>query len=395
MPNDDRTHWAAVLALWLAGLGAAAQYGKVAVVYDMLPAYYPGAGATLGWAVSLVGVVGLVLGVVAGVVVARVGLKRAMAVGLLGGAVLSALQAFMPPLWLLLPLRVVEGAFHLALVVAAPTLISQLSAQRHRGFTLTLWGTFFGVAFALVAAFGVPLAQAQGIGALFFAHGIWLALCALLLAPLLPGDNRSDGALPSLGEVTRQAARLYRSPWIGAAAWGWLFYTFSFVSLLTLIPPYIPGALRTATLAAMPLVSIASSMVIGVALLRVMPAVRVVELGFVAAVLGVLALLALPGNPVVCLLTAAALGLVQGASFAAVPELNDAPTDRALANGGMAQMGNLGNTIGVPILAAGIAVAGYPGLLVPLAVALCLGGLTHFALGLLRRPRAGASGPAA
>ncbi|MEM9249266.1 MAG: MFS transporter [Pseudomonadota bacterium] len=380
-----QTRFGLILLLWLAGLGAAAQYGKVAVVFDMLPAAYPGAGAVLGWAVSLVGVVGIGLGVVAGVVVARVGLKRAMVWGLLGGAILSGIQGIVPPLWIFLPLRIVEGLFHLALVVAAPTLISQVAAPQHRGFALTLWGTFFGVAFALIAALGIPLAQAHGIGALFWAHSLWMLVFALLLAWRLPSDEPTDPAPVSLAALWSSSVRLYVSPRIGAAAWGWLFYTFSFVSLLTLIPPFIPETARTATLTAMPLVSIAASMVLGVALLRVMSAVQVVLIGFVAAALCVAGLLLWPGHPAVCLITAAALGLVQGASFAAVPELNVAPADRALANGGMAQMGNLGNTLGVPVLAAGIALAGLPGLVLPLVLALALGTATHLWLAARRR----------
>ncbi len=46
----------------------------------------------------------------------------------------------------------------------------------------------------------------------------------------------------------------------------------------------------------------------------------------------------------------ACLGLVQAASFAAVPELLDQAEDQARANGAMAQMGNLGNSIGTPLL---------------------------------------------
>ena len=48
----------------------------------------------------------------------------------------------------------------------------------------------------------------------------------------------------------------------------------------------------------------------------------------------------------------AVLGLVQGASFAAVPELNNSVKTQALSYGVMAQLGNLGNLIGTPILLA-------------------------------------------
>lgn len=149
-----RTPFGVILALWGAGLGSAAQYGKVSVVFDVLPGIYPQAGAAVGWIVSLVGMVGILFGVVAGLLVARIRYRRALIWALWLGAAVSAVQALLPPLPVMLLTRVVEGLSHLAIVVAAPTLIAQLSAPRHRGFTLTLWGTFFGVAFALLAFAG-------------------------------------------------------------------------------------------------------------------------------------------------------------------------------------------------------------------------------------------------
>ncbi len=63
--------WPLILALWGAGLGAAMQYAKVSVIYDLLGALYPEGGVMLGWLVSMVGGVGIVLGVVAAMLVAR------------------------------------------------------------------------------------------------------------------------------------------------------------------------------------------------------------------------------------------------------------------------------------------------------------------------------------
>jgi nitrate/nitrite transporter NarK len=64
---------------------------------------------------------------------------------------------------------------------------------------------------------------------------------------------------------------------------------------------------------------------------------------------------------------AAALGIVQGASFAAIPVLNPRPADRAAAAGAIAQLGNLGTTTGTPLLAAMLAGMG------PVGVALFAG----------------------
>ncbi|NQZ71835.1 MAG: MFS transporter, partial [Dinoroseobacter sp.] len=107
--TEPRHNLALVFLLWLAGLGAAAQYGKVSVIFDKLPQIYPEAGPVLGWAVSLVGFVGILLGVTAGVLAARIGFRRALlwALVLVGGR--SLFQSSFPPLPVFLGLRLIEG----------------------------------------------------------------------------------------------------------------------------------------------------------------------------------------------------------------------------------------------------------------------------------------------
>ena len=63
-----------------------------------------------------------------------------------------------------------------------------------------------------------------------------------------------------------------------------------------------------------------------------------------------------------------ALGLVQGASFAAIPALNPEPGARAQAAGAIAQLGNVGTTLGTPLL--GALIAGHGAMAVPVFVSL-------------------------
>ena len=164
-------------------------------------------------------------------------------------------------------------------MVAAPTFIAQLSAPRHRGFTLSLWSTFFGVSYTVLVMLGLPLVARFGVPALFVAHAVWMAVLAVILSRALPRLGAQGDAPPlSVAGVLRDHAAIYRSPFIAAPALGWLFYTFCFLALLTLLPPFIPPEIRAATLAAMPLVSIVVSMTLGVALLRRVTAVAVVVL---------------------------------------------------------------------------------------------------------------------
>lgn len=385
MVQPAKTDWRLVWLLWAAGLGAAAQYGKISVVFDQLPQIYPDAGASLGFAVSLVGALGIALGIVAGVLVAQIGYRRALLGALCTGAAMSLMQAAFPPLPLFLASRIVEGGAHLAIVVAAPTLIAQLATRKDRGVALTLWGTFFGVAFAILAWVGLPLVAAYELGSLLLAHAAYLVLMALVLGRLLPPG--ADTAAPRIGltELLQAHARLYRSAYIGAPALGWLFYTLCFVSVLTVFPPFLAPDIRALVIGAMPLMSILSSLTLGVLMLRYIAPVSVIVIGFFTCAVCAALLWLLPGQPLVALALGAGLGLVQGASFAAVPDLNEAPAEQALANGGLAQMGNIGNTSGTPIMVAVIAGFGYGGLMATLGALFLGGAAMHLILRARRR----------
>ena len=278
------------------------------------------------------------------------------------GAGVSLFQALLPSLPLMLVSRVVEGVSHLAIVVAAPTLIAQLSEDRHQGLTLTLWSTFFGVAFTLLVALGLPLVEARGVPALFIAHSVWMVVFAVVLTLFLrPLETSTKGQL-SLSGILTDHLTIYRSARIAAPGAGWLFYTFCFLAILTVLPPYIALEWRAWVMGAIPLVSIAVSMTLGVFALRFISAVALVQIGFAGSVVSLVWLLAAPGLPAACLALAAALGLVQGATFAAIPQLNDTAATQSQAYGALAQTGNLGNTIGTPILLIVLSMAGYAGL---------------------------------
>jgi len=388
MEQQGRVNWVMVLLIWAAGLGAAAQYGKISVIFDRLPDLYPGVGAAMGWTVSLVGVLGIVFGVVAGLFVSAFGYRRTLVWCLWLGAAMSALQVLHLPFGLFLLTRVVEGISHLGVVVAGPTLMALLATGPARGLALTIWSTFFGVAFALLSWVGLPLVAAQGVLALFAAHAGIMALLAVILQVALrdlPVPART--AYPQLSDLPALHLNIYRSPFKLAPAAGWLFYTCCFVAVLTVLPPFIPADVRTFVMGAMPLVSIAVSMTLGVALLRHMPAITLVQLGFLLCAAAMLWLWVLPGHWIACLALAAAFGLVQGASFAAVPQLNHNSSEQSESNGAMSQAGNMGNVIGTPLMVAVISLGGYGALVLTVGMLFLAGALVHQLLA-ARRARA-------
>ena len=341
-----------VLTLWAAGLCAAAQFAKVGVPLAEMSALYPQAGSSIGLLVTLISAVGVVAGLFAGMLGSRFGLRRLLLGALWLGAILSLVQALLPPFPIMLGLRLAEGLSHLGVVVAAPTLIGTIAPARWRPAAMTLWGTFFGVAFALTAWAGLPLVERFGPAALFLAHatvtGVVAGALTFMLREPASGEGTNDPL--TLPLILSRHRTTYASPFVAAPALGWLFYTFTFVALTTVLPQLVPAEQRTLTATLMPLASIAVSLTFGIALLRVMSAIGVVLLGFVLSAL-IAALMIANGITAWGSITLlGTLGLVQGASFAAIPALNPAPEDQALANGGMAQMGNLGNLAGTPVL---------------------------------------------
>ncbi|MEX0319658.1 MAG: MFS transporter [Ruegeria sp.] len=343
-----------VLLLWFAGLGAATQFAKIAVPFAEVGRLYPGNADALGWLLSIISLTGAILGTLSGAIASRVGPMRLLLTGLVLGGGISLWQATIPGFPMMLVSRVIEGLSHLAIVVAAPTLMSQITRGRGRNMAMVLWSTFFGVAFALNAWFGLPLIRVLGLPAYFTLHGVLMLLIAGALAACRLNIHFETPAARVFGldvfiDVHRQT---YRSPFIATPPIGWLFYTLTFVSLLAILPDRLPEDIRGLIAGIMPLAGIIVSWLAVPLLLSVTAGITVVSLGFGLSIVTIgLLLLGMP-LPFVCVALFSALGLVQGGSFAAVPELNLTPEAQALSYGAMAQMGNTGNLLGTPILLA-------------------------------------------
>ena len=340
-----------VLVLWIAGLCAAMQFAKIAVPFSDVRLLYPDVGNGAGWLLSIISLVGAVLGGFAGALVGRLGAVRILLGGLLIGSMISFWHASIPSFPIMLVSRTFEGVSHLAIVVAAPTLIAQISSDRFRGAAMTLWSTFFGVSFGLFVWLGMPFVQTWGLSNIFVVHGTAMIAVAGLSAFLLRHHNSHDYPADKLQfcSIAEKLLQAYRSSSISTPGIGWLFYTLTFVALLAIIPERLPDESRSWASGIMPLTGIAVSIIAVPLLLRVMKATSIVMLGFGCALI----VIVFPSGASLTYISIAlfsVLGLVQGASFAAVPELNQSSETQALSYGIMAQMGNLGNLLGTPIL---------------------------------------------
>lgn len=365
-----QTHWAMVLLLWTTGLLVAAQFAKLTLTLDALQAVYP--AAPVAMAVSGVAVVGVLGGAMAGFVVAHFGVRRSVLWACALSAGLSILQAVPMPFAVFMALRIAEGVGHLLFVVALPTMMAALARPHDKSVVMGLWGTFFGVGYAVLAVIVPPVLAWGGVAAVYAGHGLLLATVFPVLWAALPRVMAARSDIPDPVAIHRA---IYANPRLAAAGVGHGIYTSLFIALVAFLPAALGAAWLTLLL---PVANLVGTFAAGF-LARRLAAPRLVVAGF--ALSGVLFVaVAVTGLASIALLAFFATGVTAGGNFAAVPALNAAPKDQALANGAMAQLGNIGTFIGTPLFAV---VAGSLWGITGLSVAICVFGV--FAAGFVYR----------
>ncbi|MEM9343157.1 MAG: MFS transporter [Pseudomonadota bacterium] len=354
-----RTNWLLIGLLYGVGLLAAAQFAKIALTLESLEVVFP--NAPVPFMVSALSVMGIIFGVTAGIVVARLGPRRVILVGLVAAALASALQASLPPFPVFLGLRLAEGATHLALVIAAPTLMASVTAPKDTPLAMGLWGTFFGVGFAL-SALAVRLLDTPP--ALYLAHAACLLILAIALWPLTPrSTTQAEGGE---GFIARHLA-IYRRLTLVAPGAIFFWHTAMFLGILTFLPRYLGE--WTAPL--LPLAALVGTMGAGI-LARHQSPILIAAVGYALSAVGMAAIALSPdgARALLAFPVLAVAGIAAGASFATVPQLNPDTADRARANGALAQLGNVGTATSTPLFAATLpfGIAGPLGLAIAISV---------------------------
>ncbi|ETI59888.1 MFS transporter [Marinomonas profundimaris] len=377
---EPKTQWLEVILLWVAGVSAAMQFAKFSISFDTLLNHYQTSATLTGASLSAVGLVGLVFGVSAGMIASRVGYLKVLVGALLLGGVLSFIQSFLPPFNLLFITRMLEGLSQLGVVVAAPTLIAKLSAPQHRSLTMGIWGTFFGVAFAVCGWLGKRILDQQGLSTLFLSHGMLITTIGVVLFFILRKNPVLDlvPVAENQGGFFAQMIRIYRNPRALLPGFVFLFYTFTLVSVLT----YVPGLTGDASqnkwmFVLLPLISTSGTFLAGAIAQYWMRPQRVALMAYVGLAISALVLSMLNDVPVlfglvVCIMVLF-LGMIPGSSLAMIPALARNPSEQAQGYGLLAQFGNLGATLGPPTFATALAAFGLSGLVVLVLCVCCFG----------------------
>ena len=346
---------AAIILLLCAGILAGAQLGKIAPLVGW---YRSDAGFSLvvvGWVAALIAVFVAIAALPAGVAIQRFGTRRAtilsFAVLALGGLAL----AFASSPWAVLAARLVEGVGYLALVIAVPALLSDMSPPGWRAPVLAIWGGFVPIGFAManfLAAGVIPIAGHQMfLLAAVLLFILFAAPAGLLLGQVKHADEVSGQRIDGWASL---AHSLPLEIWLLALAFG--AYVISSIGFFTFMPTFVEETegriLFTAGVIA--LLVPAGNILAGI-LLRG-------AAGRYSALLGMFGFLAtiafaIPAfsstGPVVATISAAVIavagGLVASALFAAIPSYVPRGGSVSIAIGLVAQAGGIGTLVGPPL----------------------------------------------
>jgi len=308
--------------------------------------------------VTTFNVLGMLVGVLAGMLSDRFGRKRLALTGLVlmavGGAVGAMVQGFMP----LLVSRFVEGVGFILFAVPAPALMSTMSADaRDRAKALGLWSAYMptGGTIALLAA---PLfIAAWSWRALWLALAITAALAAVIFARAVPATEKAQ--VSSMRLVVESLAQ----PGNIAMALLFAFYVSQWTSIMVWLPTFLSehgvstasAALATAL---MVLVNAPGNLAGGWLLSRYVPRGTLVIGASVIAALCEIGMLssAVPGGARYALVLVFSLcsGVIPASIFAGLPVHARSPQHIATGNGMVLQFSNLGQFFG-PLAIAWIA----------------------------------------
>jgi predicted MFS family arabinose efflux permease len=238
MPGTRRaeTAWPAVLIATLCGVAVSMNIGKMSIALPQLRDEFGLSLVAAGWLVSTFNTIAMLCGVFIGMIADRTGAMRFCLAGL-GASVLGALIALCCNAEsALLISRVVEGLGFIAVAASAPALVSTASAPAQRRMTLSIWSCYMpaGASLCVMVA---PLATSHGGW-----RGLWVLVLVITIgATIALVVKRADYSEASLGRKAglgdvKQALH-QPAAWFMALALA--CYALQFFSLVTWLPTFL------------------------------------------------------------------------------------------------------------------------------------------------------------
>jgi cyanate permease len=398
--RHDTTSWGAVLALVAAGVVGAAQIGKGSAALPVLQDEFGLSSAGAAWFLSVVSLIGAVAGGVLGWLGQALGFRRQVLLGLAAIVVTNLLGAAAGSAGWLLAARAGEGLGFVLVVLAAPGLLTEVTAPAHRRLVVGAWGVYMPLGTGL-ATLLVPVAiTLLGWRTAWLVDAGVTACVLLAVAQWVPPSPARRP--PGLGGLSRAL----RSPGVMCLAIAFGFYAGAYLAVVGLLPTMlVDGGLTLAAAglvtSIVPLANVPANLLGAFLQHRGVARWVLIVAGsawLAATAWGVLD----PGLPLAVRIASAVafalvVGIVPSAAFSGVVAMSAGTASAGAAVGLLVQGSSIGQLLGPPLVvgvssAAGSWVGG-AATLTCLAACLLVGGLLYRSLEKPLAPAPG--GPAA
>lgn len=363
MQHPSTTNWGAVLIALMAGIIAAAHYGKAPSALPEIRSQIPISLIVGGWIMSVFSLTGMGFGITAGTIADRLGARRLMMIGL-GTLSLGSLAGGIATTGeVLLLSRVIEGIGFIAVAVSAPVLIVRASAMHDLQLSLGIWSTYMPTGMALSMVFTPLLVEATGWRQIW--AGASLITLLWLLLVWLEGRHERNRQRPlaapehSLLENIQLTLRA-PGPWLLSLGFG--LYTLQWISLMAWLPSFMVEerglSLQTTGLltALVVAVNIPGNLSVGWLFKHGVArwsTLLISGIGMGAAALGIFDNdLSDTARLLLCLVFSFFGGMTPGAALSGAPAVAPTRGQIGTVNGMMVQGSHLGQLLGPPALAA-------------------------------------------
>lgn len=344
--------WLTTLAVVGAGIVASLQIGKGAVAGPLLRADLGIDLEALGWLTSVFAILGMVGGIAAGAVVAGIGDRRMLCLGLGATALGAALGAEAGTFFVLLLGRVVEGLGFLLITIAGPATLQRLVPEARRDLAISLWSCFMPAGMAIAMLVGPVFDDWR---TMWWSSSILsiAAIAGMLL--LIP--RQSDGpSAPTWQELGADVAMTLQARGPSLLAAGFVLYNLMFFALFSFLPLLLMDRMQVSLPVAglLSAIAVAANMLgnlaAGALLSRGLPRSALIAIASIVmgiAGLGIFLPL-LPDVPtfLLCVAFSAVGGVTPATLLSTTPVVSPAPKLAPIAVGLAMQGSGLGQVVG-------------------------------------------------
>lgn len=224
------------MLVFCAGVSAALHIWKLPPALPVLQETLALTLSQAGWLISVFQLAGMLLGLIFGLFVQRIGQKRSILSGLIVLSLASFAGAFTQSVTALLLFRVVEGFALLMVTMAAPSLMRQVAPKERLNFFVALWSAYIPTATVIALFAGAAMLSVLSWESLWISTGVVSLLMVLLVGRAVTDAENTAPAQPALGQAWQSIKETLtvKEPWLVAISFS--MYSGQWVAIISFLP---------------------------------------------------------------------------------------------------------------------------------------------------------------